>query len=469
MPNASLPGSAGPPGGALNLCVARRWPAAVKALAMAISTPVMRAPVIRCRAIGCPPSSQTQMVSGTPMALAIASAASRMMRASSSVSRLTVIIRAILHGRGSWHVHPDLARLDPDLIGGNGAAPDGQEALPGADVVHPAVPGTGQPRPPEHSLTERTALVRARAVAGVDLVTDTGQHDRRAPHLYQLAAARREIREGGGPLLGHCLEVFLEHEGAVQTAHVLPAHLRGLAYLVDGFLLSVGGDAVTLDDLVAALAVHLVGLDVDGEELHLVVAEPVVRLQGRQVALVDAGHLGLEADEQARRRDVERPLGSLVAPGGQGARGGQLLRRLHLSTADPAGLGEADQQVDVLDPRFLFHDVLQEEVSGIGIRALGVDGGAPARELRHVLVVLAGPRAQLSARQIPLHPFLREGIHAAVLGGNGALQALAERTLALAHRGLLWVNRITGSANRLGTARQLVYMGTDGTPRRPSG
>src|SRR5439155_26602621 len=47
-------------------------------------------------------------------------------------------------------------------------------------------------------------------------------------------------------------------------------------------------------------------------------------------------------------------------------------------------------------------------------------------------------RAQLGARQLPLHPFLREGIHAAVLGGDGAFQALAERTLALAHRDLPW-------------------------------
>src|SRR6266446_5801880 len=405
---------------------------------MAISTPVMRAPVIRCRAMGCPPSSQTQMVSATPMALALISAASRMMRASSSVSRLTVIIRAVPRGRGSWHLHPDLPRLDPDGIGGNGAAAGGQEALPGADVVHPAVPGTGQPRPPEHALTERTALVRAGAAAGVHLVTDSREHDRRAPHLHQLAATRREIRQWGGALLGHPLEVFLQHEGAVQAAHVLPAHLGGLTYLVDGFLLPLGRGAVTLDDLVAALAVHLVGLDVDGEELYLVVAEPVVRLQGRQVALVDAGHLGLEADEQACRRDMERPLGGLVAPGGQGASGGQLLGRLHLRAAHPAGLGEADQEVDVLHARFLFHDVLQEEVAGIGVRTLGVDRCAPARELRHVLVVLARPRAQLGARELPLHPFLREGIHAAVLGGDGAFQALAERTLALAHRDLPW-------------------------------
>src|SRR5262249_30990360 len=50
MPKASFPGSAGPPGGSLKRWVGRRCPAAVKALAMAISTPVSRAPVIRCRA-----------------------------------------------------------------------------------------------------------------------------------------------------------------------------------------------------------------------------------------------------------------------------------------------------------------------------------------------------------------------------------------------------------------------------------
>src|SRR4029450_10174947 len=62
-------------GGARKRCVGRGWAAAVKALAIAISTPVSRAPVIRCSAIGWPPSSQTQMVSGTLLSWALASAA----------------------------------------------------------------------------------------------------------------------------------------------------------------------------------------------------------------------------------------------------------------------------------------------------------------------------------------------------------------------------------------------------------
>ena len=51
IPNASLPGSAGPFGGSLNRWVARSWPAAVNAFAIAMSTPVSRAPGSRCRAI----------------------------------------------------------------------------------------------------------------------------------------------------------------------------------------------------------------------------------------------------------------------------------------------------------------------------------------------------------------------------------------------------------------------------------
>src|SRR6266508_2276519 len=200
MPNASLPGSAGPDGGALNVWVARRWPAAVKALAMAISTPVMRAPVIRCRAIGCPPSSHTQMVSATPISLDLASAASRMMRASSSVRRLTVIIRAATRDAGSRPVHPYVAALDPHGVGRDRGAPGGQETLPGPHVVEPSVPGTRQLGPGELAQAERAAAVRARVGARVDALPDAGQHHARPVDLHQLAAARRDIREGGGRL-----------------------------------------------------------------------------------------------------------------------------------------------------------------------------------------------------------------------------------------------------------------------------
>src|SRR5947207_3005393 len=225
MPNASLPGSAGPPGGALNLCVARRWPAAVKALAMAISTPVMRAPVIRCSAMGCPPSSQMQMVSATPISLALVSAAASMMRASSSVSRLTVIIRAAAPGPRSRHLHPYVAVLDPHGIGRDRGAPGGQETLPGAYVVEPTVPGTGELRPGELALAERAALVRARVGARVHPLFDAGQHDARPVDLHELAAARRKVRQrtGGtrlafvGQIWGHVWGHIWDHISSLST------------------------------------------------------------------------------------------------------------------------------------------------------------------------------------------------------------------------------------------------------------
>src|SRR4030095_1848510 len=69
-------------------------------------------------------------------------------------------------------------------------------------------------------------------------------------------------------LTGVPSHVFLQDVGAMQAAHVLPAHLGRLPDLFQ----RLGGPrrrrAVALDDLVAALAVDLVGLDVDGEEIH---------------------------------------------------------------------------------------------------------------------------------------------------------------------------------------------------------
>src|SRR6266568_1307462 len=85
-------------------------------------------------AMGCPPSSQTQIVSATPISLALASAASSTIRASSSVSRLTVIIRAAARSR---HLHPYVVALDPHRVGRDRRAPLGHEALPGAHVVEP--------------------------------------------------------------------------------------------------------------------------------------------------------------------------------------------------------------------------------------------------------------------------------------------------------------------------------------------
>src|SRR4029453_3282541 len=83
-------------------------------------------------------------------------------------------------------------------------------------------------------------------------------------------------------LTGVPSHVFLQDVGAVQAAHVLPAHLGRLPDLLQRLGRSRGRRAVALDDLVAALAVDLVGLDVDGEELHLPIVEPVVSLERGQ-------------------------------------------------------------------------------------------------------------------------------------------------------------------------------------------
>src|SRR5436309_2185427 len=224
--------------------------------------------------------------------------------------------------------------------------------------------------------------------------------------------------------------LILHDEGAVEPAHVLPAHLRGLADRVDRLRLARGARAVAFDDLVAALAVDLVSLDMDREELDFVIGEAIMRLERGQVALVDARHLGLEPDEEPRRRDVERLMGHLEAPRGEAASRRELLLGLHLGPRDTARLREADQQVDVLGAGLFLDDVLEQEVPRVRIRALAVYGGAPARELRDVLVMLRRPGAELGTRELTLHPLLREGVQAAVAGADGTLELCAELTLA---------------------------------------
>src|SRR5207244_3365150 len=91
-----------------------------------------------------------------------------------------------------------------------------------------------------------------------------------------------------------------------------------------------------------------------------------------------------------------------------------------------ARVAEADQEVDVLGARFLLADGLEQEVARVGVGAVGVDGRAPARELRDVLIVLTDPGAELLPRELAAHPALREGVQAAVAGGDGILELGAE-------------------------------------------
>jgi hypothetical protein len=84
----------------------------------------------------------------------------------------------------------------------------------------------------------------------------------------------------------------------------------------------------------------------------------------------------------------------------------------------------------VLGSGLFFDDVLEQEIPGVRIRALAVHRGAPARELRHVLVVLGRPRPELGAIQLAPDPLLRERIQAAVAGDDGGFEPRAERALA---------------------------------------
>src|SRR3984885_10863307 len=86
IPNASLPGRAGPFGVWLNRWVERLWPAAVNALFQAICGPVMRAPSMRSISSGWPPSSAMQTVSKTFISSAFAVAAAVISLASASSS-----------------------------------------------------------------------------------------------------------------------------------------------------------------------------------------------------------------------------------------------------------------------------------------------------------------------------------------------------------------------------------------------
>src|SRR2546428_11107180 len=112
-------------------------------------------------------------------------------------------------------------------------------------------------------------------------------------------------------------------------------------------------------------------------------------------------------------------MGDLEAPRGEATGRRELLLGLHLGPPDTARLREADQQVDVLGAGLFLDDVLEQEVPRVRIRALAVDGGAPTRELRDVLVMLGRPGAELGTREITLHPLLRERVQAAVAGAGG--------------------------------------------------
>src|SRR5512145_113060 len=93
----------------------------------------------------------------------------------------------------SGNLDPDLAALDRHRIAGHPRAPRGHHALAGPYVVHPAVPGTGEPRAREPPLAERPALVGALVVACEDFVSNPRQHDGYAVGLDQLQLSALEL------------------------------------------------------------------------------------------------------------------------------------------------------------------------------------------------------------------------------------------------------------------------------------
>src|SRR5207247_1182161 len=152
---------------------------------------------------------------------------------------------------------------------------------------------SGPPWWAQTSLHAKTSsLTRARTMrvppASTSVSWPAGSSSRRATRIRGMDAPRLRLPLPRSPTR---LRLFLQDEGAVEPGHVLPTHQGGMTHGLDRLGLLLGGRGVTLDDRVAALAVHLVGLDVDREELDLVVGEAVVRLERRQVAPVDARHL----------------------------------------------------------------------------------------------------------------------------------------------------------------------------------
>ena len=81
--------------------------------------------------------------------------------------------------------------------------------------------------------------------------------------------------------------------------------LGAVAHELQRALLELGRVGVLEHDLVATLAVDLVGRDVEVEELGLLLGEAVLLEQHRVLAAVDRGHLRLETDHEGGGGDGE--------------------------------------------------------------------------------------------------------------------------------------------------------------------
>src|SRR5579872_5788925 len=89
----------------------------------------------------------------------------------------------------------------------------------------------------------------------------------------------------------------------IERGGVEQPHLRTDLADLEAPLLQFDRVGVLQHDLVAALAMNLVGDDVQVEELHLLIRELVFVAQGRRLAAVDRGHLRFETDHKTGRSE----------------------------------------------------------------------------------------------------------------------------------------------------------------------
>ena len=197
--------------------------------------------------------------------------------------------------------------------------------------------------------------------------------------------------------------------GVVQRLGVREPHLGAGAHEVEAALLQLGRVGVVEHDLVAALAVDLVGGDVEVEELGLVLGEAVLVEQRRVLLAVDRRHLRLEPDDEGGGGDGEVLADrDGVAPALQAAGDGvHVAGSVTRSRVGAARLGEADQQIGVADVgQLLLVHVLEEEVLGVGgvVGRVGVDVAEVVGERADVVVVVLGPAGEVLALQLAVRP-----------------------------------------------------------------
>src|SRR5262249_27044699 len=173
----------------------------------------------------------------------------------------------------------------------------------------------------------------------------------------------------------------------------------------------------------------------------LVLGEAVLLQERRRGLAVDARHLALQPDQQARQGLDEGPGRLHGAPALQAERLRQKLA-VELGVQDlvplhAAGSGELQQQLGMAhrrevaraDEAFLLGDVLQQEVLHVPVRAGGVDRAQPFREMADIVVVLLDPLAQQAAVELARGPGLAPAMDGRMTPFDRLLESQTKRTL----------------------------------------